>query len=95
MENFILIGIFVGLGALFRKLEAFPDQTAQVLNMFALYVALPAVILLKVPQLAFSSEMVVPAIVPWGMLALSAVLVLLGGRKFHWSRETIGRGVRG
>jgi predicted permease len=90
MENFVLIALFVGLGMLFRKLEAFPDQTAQVLNMFALYVALPAVILLKVPQLSFSATMIVPALVPWAMLAFSAVLVLLAGRRFGWSRPTIG-----
>jgi predicted permease len=90
MENFILIGFFVGLGMLFRRIEAFPEQTAQALNMFALYVALPAVILLKVPQLTFSGDMLVPAVVPWGMLALSAVLVYVVGGVFHWSRETIG-----
>lgn len=90
MENFVLIALFVGLGALFRKIEAFPDQTAQVLNMFALYVALPAVILLKVPMLNFSREMIVPAIVPWVMLVLSATLVLIAGKRFSWSRETIG-----
>ena len=90
MENFILIGLFVGLGALFRKVKAFPEQTALVLNMFALYVALPAVILLKVPQLQLTGDMLVPAIVPWVMLILSAGLVLLAGRSFQWSRETIG-----
>ncbi len=90
MENFILIGIFVGLGVVFRKIEAFPEQTSQALNMFALYVALPAVILLKVPQLKLSYEMMVPAIVPWVMLLLSAVLILVVGKKVHWSRETIG-----
>jgi predicted permease len=90
MENFILIGFFVGLGMLFRRIEAFPEQTAQALNMFALYVALPAVILLKVPQLTFSGDMLVPAVVPWGMLALSAGLVYVVGKIFHWSRETIG-----
>jgi predicted permease len=90
MENFILIGFFVGLGMLFRRIEAFPEQTAQALNMFALYVALPAVILLKVPQLKFSGDMIVPAVVPWGMLALSAVLVYVVGKAFHWTRETIG-----
>ncbi len=89
MENFVLIGLFVGLGILFRRVEAFPEQTSQVLNMFALYVALPAVILLKVPQLHLSADMVVPAIAPWLMLGLSALLVLLAGRFWHWSRETI------
>ncbi len=90
MENFILIGLFVGLGMLFRKVKAFPEQTALVLNMFALYVALPAVILLKVPLLQLSGEMLVPAIVPWVMLIISAVLVLFVGRSMQWSRETIG-----
>ena len=32
MENFILIGFFVGLGMLFRRIEAFPEQTAQALD---------------------------------------------------------------
>ncbi len=90
MENFIQIALFIGLGLVFRRIKAFPDQTAQVLNMFALYVALPAVILLKVPQLEFSSEMIVPALVPWAMLALSSVLVLVAGKRFRWSRETTG-----
>ena len=53
MVNFVLIALFVLLGMLFRRIEAFPRDTAQVLNMFALYVSLPAVILLKVPQLLF------------------------------------------
>ncbi len=90
MENFILIGIFVGIGALFRRLQVFPSQTAHVLNMFALYVALPAVILIKVPQIQFSHEMILPAVLPWVMLLFSAVLVLWGGRLFQWSKDVIG-----
>jgi len=90
MENFILIAVFVGLGMVFRRIKAFPEQTAQALNMFALYVALPAVILLKAPQLDFSAEMLIPAVIPWAMLLLSATLVLVVGRRLHWSRETIG-----
>ena len=35
MENFILIGVFVILGILLRRIEAFPKDSAQVLNMFA------------------------------------------------------------
>ena len=90
MENFVLIGLFVLLGALFRRLEAFPRDSAQVLNMFALYVSLPAVILLKAPQIAFSREALAPALVPWAMLVLSAAAVLLAGRSFGWSRPVIG-----
>lgn len=90
MESFVLIGLFVGLGMLFRRLEAFPAQTAQVLNMFALYVSLPAVILLKVPQIALSREMLVAAVTPWGMLLLTVLLVLGMARACRWSREITG-----
>ena len=90
MSNFILIGIFVGLGLLFRRMQAFPKDSPQVLNMFALYVSLPALILLKIPQLQLGREALVAAIVPWGMLLLSVVLILLAARKFAWSRTKIG-----
>lgn len=90
MTNLILIGIFVGLGLLFRRLEAFPKDSAQVLNMFALYVSLPALILLKMPQLELGSEALVAAVVPWGMLLLSVILILLASRQFGWSRAKTG-----
>lgn len=90
MSNFILIGIFVGLGMLFRRLKTFPKDSAQVLNMFALYVSLPALILLKIPQLRLGAEALVVAVVPWGMLLLSIILILLAARHFGWSRSVTG-----
>ncbi|QQG64759.1 AEC family transporter [Desulfobulbus oligotrophicus] len=90
MDNFLLILFFVGLGWLFRHIKAFPGQTAQVLNLFVLYVALPAVILLKIPQLNISTDMIVPIAVAWSMLPFSVLLILLGARRYKWSRETIG-----
>jgi hypothetical protein len=90
MENFVLIGVFVLLGMLFRRLKAFPKDSAQVLNMFALYVSLPALILLKVPQIVFSREIVVAAVIPWGMLLFSAGLVFLAARLWRWERSTTG-----
>jgi hypothetical protein len=90
MSNFILIGMFVGLGLLFRRMEAFPKDSAQVLNMFALYVSLPALILLKVPQLELGSDALVAAVAPWGMLLLSIALILPASRHFGWSRAKTG-----
>lgn len=90
MENFILIDVFVVLGILLRRVAVFPKETPQVFNMFALYVSLPALILTKAPQIAFSSDVMVTALAPWGMLFFSIAVVLLGGRLFQWSRSTIG-----
>lgn len=90
MSNYILIGVFVALGILFRRLKSFPDDTAHVLNMFALYISLPAVILLKVPEVTLSGQAVVAAILPWFMLLVSALLVWALSRYFGWSRSTTG-----
>ncbi|UFS72529.1 AEC family transporter [Geomonas sp. RF6] len=90
MENFVLIGVCVLVGMLFRRLEAFPKDTAQSLNMFALYLSLPALVLLKAPQITFSSDMLAAALIPWGMLFLSVALVLAGARLWSWPRATVG-----
>ena len=85
-----MIGTFVLLGILFRRLKAFPAETAQVLNMFALYVSLPAVILLKVPALTLTSQNAIAAVVPWCMLLLSAVIIQLLAKPCGWSRQATG-----
>jgi len=90
LANFIMIGTFVLLGILFRRLKAFPVETAQVLNMFALYVSLPAVILLKVPALTLTSQNAIAAVVPWLMLLLSAVIIQLLAKPCRWSRQSTG-----
>lgn len=85
MENFVLIAVFVLIGIIFRRLEAFPPETVQVLNMFALYVSLPAVILLKVPQIQFSRDVLAPALMAWGALLLSFATLPL----FFWLTRII------
>lgn len=90
MANFILIGVFVLMGVLFRRLKAFPNDTAQVLNMFALYVSLPAVILLKVPILTVTTENIIAALVPWAMLLFTALMIQLLARRCNWSRQNTG-----
>ena len=89
MTNFIFIGIFVSIGCILRNIKAFPKETALALNMFALYISLPAVIFLKVPQLHFSEDMLIPAIIPWLMLVLSSLIVIFVGKLLHWPQKTI------
>lgn len=90
MENFVLIGLFVLLGMLFQHLKAFPKDTPQVLNMFALYISLPALVLLKAPQISLTSGALIPLLIPWGMLLLSVALLFLGARLFLWPRSVLG-----
>ncbi|MFH2123224.1 MAG: AEC family transporter [Pseudomonadota bacterium] len=90
MENFILTIAFLLIGIGLRRLPQFPKETAQVLNLFVIYVSLPALILLKVPELTFSRDILSPVIMPWVMLVVSAVIILLAARLYHWPQGMTG-----
>lgn len=90
MENFILTIAFLLIGMGMRRLPRFPQETAQVLNLFAIHVSLPALILLKVPQLSLSRDILAPVIMPWAMLVVSAAIILILARICNWRREVIG-----
>ncbi|MDG4476645.1 AEC family transporter [Thiovibrio frasassiensis] len=90
MENFILTISFLLMGMGLRRLPNFPKETPQVLNLFAITLSLPALILLKVPQLAFSTDILVPVLMPWAMLTISALMILLLAKRFSWEKEVVG-----
>lgn len=89
MDNFALILLFLMLGFLARRQSKFPPETPQVLNTFVLYVALPALVLQKIPALQFSWNLLIPALVPWVLLLAVAGTVLLLGRLRNWPRDVI------
>ncbi len=89
MDNFILILIYLSLGFTMRRVPKFPTETPVVLNTFVMYVALPALVLQKIPSLHFSWDLLVPALVPWILLLLVSALILTLGRLLHWSRDII------
>ncbi len=71
---FVLLMLALGYGC--ARLRLFPDNTAEVLNLFALYLCLPAAVLRFVPKLQFSADIAVVALVPWLVLALSVALIV-------------------
>lgn len=90
MENFLLILLLLAAGMGLRRLPAFPEQTGQVLNMFVVYVSLPALVLVQVPRLTISADLWVPIAMPWFLLAVSAGMVLVLARLFSWERGVTG-----
>ncbi len=90
MQRILPFLLFLGLGVLLRRLSVFPKETDRSLNLYVIYIALPALILLKVPSLTLSSQMVVAVLMPWAALVTSALLVLLAGKLGRWSRDTTG-----
>ena len=73
-----------------KRMPSFPDETGNVLNLFVIYISLPALVLLKIPELIFSKSLLVPALMPWGMLLFSCALIFVLSRFFKWDRATTG-----
>ncbi len=90
MDNFIIVITFLIIGMAIRRLPPFSPETGNVLNLFVIYVSLPALILLKFPELEFTKNLIVPALMPWAMLLLSCTLVLILAKVFKWDRATTG-----
>ncbi|AWL12359.1 hypothetical protein HMF8227_01889 [Saliniradius amylolyticus] len=88
MENFVLILLYLAIGLVMQRSSSIPAQTGLVLNQYVLYVALPALVMLNVPKLTFSVELLLPALVPWGLLVITAGLVWAVSRACHWDKAT-------
>ena len=90
MENFVITITFLLIGMTLKRIPAFPEESGNVLNLFVIYISLPALVLLKIPELVFSRNLLVPALMPWGMLIFSCVLILILSRLLKWERATTG-----
>lgn len=90
MQNFLVIAIFLSLGALSRRLFSLPDKAPLYINQLIINISLPAVILLKLPELPLDRTVLLPMLVPW-LVALPLVGgTVLVARRLGWSRDVIG-----
>ncbi len=90
MDNFFLIASTFTLGYILQKFKIFSPDMPMALNKFVIYVSLPALILLEIPKLSFSTEMFVPPFIAWVVMIISAALVLLFSRLMHFPRKIEG-----
>ena len=90
MENFVLILLAITIGYGINRLNIFSKDAPAILNQFAIYISLPSVILLQVPKLTFSMESLIPIIVAWSVMGISAILVLIFSKIFSFSKEITG-----
>lgn len=91
MSNLFLIVLYIAAGYFFKNIKKLPaENIASKLNKFVIYFSLPAMIFLEIPKLHFSDETLIPVIVAWSVMAVSAVLVLLVSRYMDFSKEITG-----
>lgn len=90
MENFVLILLAIFIGYVINRLNVFSKDAPTILNQYVIYISLPAMILIQVPKLSFSIDMVIPIIIAWAVMIISAILILLLSKVFSFSREITG-----
>lgn len=90
MGTFIFILFLMLLGYTLKKLKIFPEQTSQVLNLFIIYISLPAIIINEVPKITFSSEIMIPVFIAWVTTILGAISILIFSKLFKWNKNTTG-----
>lgn len=90
MEQTLPFLILLAAGQLMRRLPGFPADTDRGLNLYVIYAALPALILVQVPRLALSRELLVPVLMPWAVVVFAGLLVWVTCRLARWPREITG-----
>ncbi|EDM38100.1 hypothetical protein PBAL39_00757 [Pedobacter sp. BAL39] len=64
MVNFIIIAFSIIAGMVFRRAKLIPQDAHKGINVWVLYLALPAVSFKYIPKIQWSTEMLLPALSP-------------------------------
>jgi len=90
MENFILIVLALSIGYGLNRLRLFPEESANILNKFVIFISLPAMILLQIPKLTLSMDILIPVIIAWVVMIMTAILTLFISKRLHFGKEVTG-----
>lgn len=90
MSAILLLALCLGIGLAMARDQRLPPGAPQALNFWIVNVALPALILVEIPKLHFSRELLFPAIAPWFVFFGAIAVFSVTGRRRNWSRGTTG-----
>lgn len=90
MSNIAVVVIALIIGLLLQRTKRFPENAASTLNLYVIYVALPALILAEIPKLSFAHEALIPVVAAWVVMLFSAILTWVTACVMRWSRELTG-----
>lgn len=73
-----------------KRSRVLPDNAPLTLNDLIIYVSLPALSLLHIPEIVFSTTLLAPISTAWLVFIAAMVFFPLLGRLFGWDKATIG-----
>lgn len=88
MINFILIAICIISGFLLKRAGLLPNDSHKSINLWIIYVALPAVSFKHLPNIHFSKELLLPIIAPIVVFSFSWLSVNLYKKFYEIDRPT-------
>lgn len=86
-DAFALILALIALGLLLARARVLPDNAAESLNLFAIYLCLPAAVLRYVPGLTLDLSLIGLALTPWILMGATILLVLAVKKPLKLSRD--------
>ncbi|WP_316830284.1 AEC family transporter [Pedobacter aquatilis] len=90
MANFILIGLCILAGILFRKSKTLPKDAHKGINAWIIYIALPAVSFKYLPHITWTKDLLFPAVAPVAVWLLGWLFVTAYSKFNKISRATSG-----
>ena len=79
----LLAGIFL------QRIPGTRDRLTPALNWFAIYIALPAIVLAKIPLLDLNADALFAMSSAWVCMLISIAIFIPLGKVLNWERETI------
>ena len=90
MANFIIIGLCILAGILFRKSKSLPKDAHKGINAWIIYIALPAVSFKYLPHIIWTTDLLFPVLAPIGVWLLGWLFITLYSRIRNMSKATSG-----
>jgi len=86
----LLLAASLLIGVLLQRVKTIPQNAHLTLNRYVIYVALPALVLIHVPQISVGVDVIFPVATAWIVFLTAVPVVLFIGRRSGWSRQTTG-----
>lgn len=90
MASLITLAVSLLLGVGLQRVKSIPDNAHSTLGTLILYVPLPAVCLLTLPDLEWNLSLIGVGAVTWIVFFAALFLYPWLGRKYNWDKEVVG-----
>lgn len=90
MANILLLVVCLIAGVIFRKSKLLPENSHIILNYIVIYICLPALALLYIPELKVSTKIIFPITSAWIVFGFSVLFFYFLGKILKLDKYTVG-----